>query len=333
MEIQLPKINLQGLQVLLRLDLDVPILPNGQVGELARLQAALPSLKYCLNHASKTLILGHLGRPQGHQPQLSLRPVAKTVGELLGRDISFLEDMDQAHDWHKSTIQVGLLENLRFWPGESTNDRQFAQQLTQLGNFYVNDAFAASHRSDASIVSLPRLLPSAIGFQMIKEVEGLQKAFSCPKRPVVMLLGGIKADKLEFVDNFLEFVDNLLIGGRLVDHSPDHPKIIKAKLTPDNLDISQTSIDLFSTIIAKAGTIIWNGPVGQFENSEHAHGTHTLAQAIADSPAFTIVGGGDTLAAIHQYGLTTKYNHVSLGGGAMLYFLAKHTLPGLEAID
>lgn len=332
MEINLAKANISHKNVILRLDLDVPLSPDGVVAELTRLEASLPSLRYCLEHAAKTLIIGHLGRPEGVDPKLSVKPALNELKRLIGQDILLFDSLEASGDWLKSDAKLGMLENLRFWPGEVANDPEFTQSLAKFGDFFVNDAFATSHRPSASIVGLPSLLPSVIGFQMFSEVDGLQRAFHGPKRPVVMLLGGVKDDKLEFVDNFLEYVDNLLIGGRLVDHSPERPKILKAELTPDKFDITAQSVELFKEKIATAGTVVWNGPIGKFESPEYAAGTKALAEAISASPAFTIVGGGDTLSAISQYGLSGKFGFVSLGGGAMLYFLAHHTLPGLEAI-
>lgn len=334
MATEITQISLKNKTILLRLDLDMPISEAGQVEDNSRLKAGLKSLKLCLAQASKILILGHLGRPKGVDPKLSLSPVQKELKRLIQQDIMFINSLEGIGDWVKSDSRLGMLENLRFWPGEAQNEPDFVSQLAKYADVFINDAFAVSHRSCASIVGLPGVLPSVIGVDFTQEVAGLQHAFKEAKRPVVMVLGGIKPDKLEFVENFLKFVDNLLVGGRLVDHLPRHPKIIVAQLTPDRLDITPNSTNLFVSKIASAGTVIWNGPVGQFESPLHQIGTLKIAQAIVSSSAHSLIGGGDTLSAIHQFGLKdSQFSHVSLGGGAMLYFLAHKTLPGLEAID
>ncbi|PJE68346.1 phosphoglycerate kinase [Candidatus Shapirobacteria bacterium CG10_big_fil_rev_8_21_14_0_10_38_8] len=302
--------------VLLRTNYDVP-LREGQVVDGTRISESLPTINYLLEQKAKIILLSHLGRPGGKVvPELSFKPVEKVLTLLLHGD------------------RVKLLENLRFWPGEEANDLSFAQSLASLGDFFVNEAFACSHRQHASIVGLPKFLPSAFGFDFLKEVEVLSEIKEKPYRPVTLILGGAKEDKLEVVEKLLNWADKILIGGKLPQLvSKSYPeKVMMAQLNPQGKDITLESINQFKEIISLSGTILWAGPMGVFEEIENEEGTKQIAQAILASQAFKVVGGGDTEAALTKFNLEAKVDYLSSGGGAMFEFLAKGTLPGIEAI-
>lgn len=313
-----------GHTVLLRLDLDVPTTDD------SRLLASLETLKFCVDHAKRVVILGHLGRPDGYDQSLSLQPVIKRLEGLLSQPIftiPFHEGLGKSYN-----KKIVALDNLRFFPGEAKADPAFSHKLAHLGDVFVNDAFAVSHRVSASTTVLPSLLPSYLGISFTAELTALQKALQLAKHPITMVMGGVKTDKIENVDKILQNVDNLLLGGRLVDHVQPQAKLTLASLTPDGFDITLESAATFSSLLRTAGTIIWNGPLGKFEDPAYNKGTTIVANVIASSTAFKIAGGGDTLAAIHQLGLEDKFDHLSTAGGAMLYYIAHKTLPAYEAV-
>lgn len=318
--------------VLLRLDLDLP-LKDGQVIDQTRLKEALPTLKMCLNAAKKTLILGHLGRPEGKDPRFSLKPVLESLKGLIGQDILLIDDLDGVERWGNSDSPIAMLENLRFWPEEQNNDPNFTNLLASVGDVFINEAFGTSHREVASIVGLPRHLDPYIGVNFNREITALDPIINSPIRPIILILGGAKPDKLEFVDNFVKNFDTVLIGGTLVNQIEANSKLIKATLSSDGRDITRESAQHFSRLISQAKTIVWNGPVGKFEDPSTREGTTIIANAIASSQAYKLAGGGDTLAAIHELDLEDKFDHLSTGGGALLYYLAHHTLPGLDALS
>lgn len=324
----------EGKKVLLRTNFDVPLIgqESGRVKEWkiadeTRIREALPTIKYLLGQQAKIIIVSHLGRPEGKVvPELSLRPIAEKLGEFLGR-------VDQ---------EIVILENLRFNPGEEANDENFAKKLALLADFYVNEAFACSHRPHASIVGVPKFLPPppaggrALGFEFLKEIEVLTRVRENPARPVVLILGGVKEDKIAAAKKLVSWADWILLGGKLVEYDGapellDHHKVVGQLIKKDQ-DITMETVAEFKEIIEKAKTIIWAGPMGNFYDEKYATGTKVIAQAVAESKAFTVVGGGDTEVALTKFGLTSKINFISSGGGAMLEFLAAGTLPGIEAI-
>jgi phosphoglycerate kinase len=224
------------------------------------------------------------------------------------------------------------LENLRFWPEEEANDENFARKLAGLADVYVNEAFAASHRKHASIVGIPQYLPSAFGFHFLEEVEVLDKVRSNPARPATLILGGAKEDKLDRIKEFSAWADQVLIGGKLPKFIRSFGKVVVAQLTGNGKDISPESAEEFKKIISLSKTVVWAGPMGVYEEGENAHGTREVAQAVVDSGAYSVVGGGDTEAALSKLGFNGKMSYISTGGGAMLEFLANGILPGIEAI-
>jgi phosphoglycerate kinase len=321
---QLSDFNLQDKKVLVRCDLDVP-LKDGVVEDDSRLRECLPTIKYLLEQGTSAILMGHLGRPESKVvEELRMGPVAQKLLELLNSKLKTQSSKLEKFDGYQLDDNLFLLENLRFYPGEENNDPEFARQLASLGDFFINEAFATSHRAHASIVGVPQLLPHCAGLHFIEEVENLSKVIENPKRPLVFIIGGAKPEtKLPFVEDFKKKADFVLVGGKLAGRSD---------LTEDGLDINLEAIEKFKKIIKTAGTIVWNGPMGKYEDQGYERGTLEIAKAIIESSAFKIVGGGDTIAALTKFGLLDKMDYISTGGGAMLEFLAKSTLPGIDAL-
>jgi len=316
--------------VLLRTNYDVS-LKNGEVTSGTRIDESLATINYLFGQQAKIILLSHLGRPEGKvNPGLSLKPVVNYLGQLLKKEVPLFSTINEID---KNQPMV-MLENLRFWSGEENNDLNFTKSLANLGDFFINDAFACSHRQHASIVGLPQFLPSALGLDFLKEVEVLSGVRENPRRPVTLILGGAKEDKLEVMEKLLDWANAILIGGKLSQliNRSSPTKVIMACLNPDGKDITLESVEKFKKIIDKAGTIVWAGPMGYYEDEKWSMGTREIAKAIIGSGAYTVVGGGDTEAALTKFGLTNKINYISSGGGAMFEFLAQGTLPGIEAI-
>lgn len=322
-------------KVLVRLDLDVPV-ENGEVKDLTRLKAGLETLQNILSRGGKPVIMSHAGRPDGVVVEsLSLRPMLQKLMELLGNEYTY-QIVDQPTDLPlEGTILA--LDNLRFNPGEEANDPEFAKYLASFGDIYVNDSFAVSHRPHASFIGVSKLLPSYAGLHLLEEVEHLESAMKNPEHPVVVVLGGAKVEtKLPAINNMSPIADQILLGGKLVLEAD--PKNLPANVAlpvdmNQNLDIGARTSEQYGGILQTAKTIIWNGPVGKFEEPPFDAGTRMIAEAIAkNKQANRIIGGGDTLAAIDEFGLTDEVGYVSTGGGAMLDFLAGEKLPGLEAL-
>lgn len=334
--------DLKEKRVLLRTDYDVPL--RSAQGKLkvrddTRIKDSIETINLLLAKGAKVIILAHLGRPGGEfNPELSLEPVAKTLSSLLKKKILLIQLKDIAQI---PPDEVVMLENLRFEPGEEEKDEKkrqaFAKELAKLGDFYVNDAFASSHRNHASIVDLPSFLPHATGLDLLEEIRFLSSVREKPKRPVVIILGGVKKDKLDSVNGLLQWVDLILIGGKLAEY-PEVKKLenhrrIMAVLTKTGEDITIESAEKFVGRVRQAGTIIWSGPLGKVEEKQFEKGTKIFAEAMAESQALTVVGGGDTEAVLTRFKVVDKIDYVSSGGGAMLEFLAKGDLPGLKAIS
>lgn len=327
--------DLKGKRVLLRVDYDVPLEKKDdgrrKVGDDSRIVESFPTINYLLSLQAKVILLSHLGRPEGKRvPDFDLAPIAETLAQLLHR--SFKPDNG---GWRLEE-DLFLLDNLRFDPGEEADNPEFTKKIASWGEFYINDAFAVSHRAHASIVGLPKLLPHAAGFDLLEEAETLSKLLEEPKRPIVVILGGTKKDKLDSLPGLLSWADSVLIGGKLVEHFDKKGivdnKIKLAKLTPDGLDVAPESIAEFISIVNSAGSIVWAGPMGKFEDESNAQGTLSLAKAVSDSPAYTVLGGGETEEFLERYGLLYGVQYISSGGGAMLEFLADGDLPGLKAL-
>ncbi|HUS59792.1 MAG TPA: phosphoglycerate kinase [Nevskiaceae bacterium] len=337
------KQNLANKKVLLRTNFDVPLTSDGRVADETRIEESLATIKCLLSQKAEIVIISHLDRPGGKSvPGLSLKSVAERLKVMLPKTkIDFAEGISGEKTKRMlETLKPGeilFLENLRFDPGEEANNSKFAQSLAALADFYVNDAFACSHRQHASIVGVPQFLPAALGLDFLEEIKILGKVLKNPQRPVVVILGGVKKSKMEAAKKLATWVDYILVGGELVEYEEvskmisRHPKIL-GSLAKQGEDITIETVKKFKKVIAQAKTIIWTGPMGAFENQKFEKGTKEIAQAVVASGAYTVVGGGDTEAALTKFGLVKKVDYISSGGGAMLSFLADGTLPGIEAI-
>jgi phosphoglycerate kinase len=310
---KLTDIDVAGKRVLLRLDLDT----NPDPSDL-RIKASKETVEYLHSKNSKVIIIGHKGRPDGKVDEsLSLKPFE-----------SLFPDCE-------------IKENLRFNPGEETNDEAYAHEIASWGDVFVNDAFASSHRAHASIVGVPKFLPHAIGLHFALEIEHLENVFENPKRPLIFLISGAKEDKISYITKFEEIADKVLVGGRLPDMLGDrglesvrtqNGKVIVGNLGMDKEDITLNTIERFEKEISEANTIVVSGPLGKFEDTGHRQGTERVVKAVAMSHATKIAGGGDTEAALKLFGVIDSFDWVSVGGGAMLEFLSKKSLPGIEAL-
>ncbi len=385
--------NYEGKKVLVRCDFNVPMDENQKITDDIRITSSLPTINYLLEKGAKVILMSHLGRPKGEaNPKYSLAPVAKRLSELLKKEVIFAADdmvvSEKVREQLDKMVKgdVALLENTRYRKEEEKNEEGFAKDLASLGELYVNDAFGTSHRAHASNVGVSTYLPSALGLLVEKEVSVMGKALEEPERPFIAILGGAKvSDKIGVIENLLNIVDTVLIGGGMaytflkakgcgigsslleedkIDLAKDlmhmaiaqdvslvTPKdVVIAKefkndtefrtvnidQIPDDmmgLDIGEKTIEKFADIIKDAKTVIWNGPLGVFEMENFNKGTYAIAKAMAESNATTIIGGGDSAAAVEKAGLADKMTHISTGGGASLELLEGKVLPGIAAIS
>jgi phosphoglycerate kinase len=383
---------LRGKRVLMRADLNVPLDENREITDDTRIRAAIPTLRYLLDHGARPIVLSHLGRPKGKPtPKYSLQPVATRLAELMGVKVTFVESTDTDEAMKAANElppgEILVLENTRFLGGEETNDPRLARALAELGDCFVNDAFGAAHRAHASTVGVAQhLRPAVAGLLMERELDYLGNALSDPKRPFVAILGGAKiSGKIDVVEQLLPRVDALLVGGAMActfyramgletgrslveDDRVEmarglleragtkmilpHDAVVATALDDKSsahavprdgikpyeaiFDIGPRTAESYSRAIASAKTVIWNGPMGVFETPPFDKGTMAIAEAMAATTAqgaTTIVGGGDSAAAVARAGLAEKMSHVSTGGGASLEFLEGKKLPGVEALD
>jgi len=325
--LKLTDLDVTGKRVLLRLDLDTD---NIQLTD-HRLQSSVETLDYLKEkNASEIIIFAHKGRPT-HEA---------SDGKPAFNESLSLKPFQPLFDKWGARVE----ENLRFDSGEESNDLEFAKKLASMGDVFVNEAFASSHRSHASIVSLPKLLPSAIGFRFVGEIENLSRVFENPKRPLVFLISGLKEDKITYIKTFENMADRILVGGRLPDFlgdaalesvrmKDDKDKVIVGNLIMDKEDITLNTVEVFDKEVKSAGTIVVSGPLGKYEEEGHRMGTEKVFKAVTASSAFKIAGGGDTEKAIAALDLSNEFDWISVGGGAMLEFLSKKTLPGIEALQ
>lgn len=309
-------------KVLLRLDIDVPI-QDGVVIEDFRLEVAIPTLHLCLQFAQEVIVMGHIGRPGGREvPELSVEPI---YDWLEGR--GFNQDLEAG--------RLKVLENLRFEKGEEAADLNYAKSLAAMGDFFVNEAFASDHPASSTTL-LPSLLPHAAGLRFAKEVDVLAKARTNPKKPKVVLIGGAKIeDKYDAIVALSQIVDKVLVGGLLPEKIKQQnlavaDNVILADLAADGLDISHKSTEEFAEVIKGAQQIIWGGPMGKYEQTSGNIANQRLAQAVIESSADSIIGGGDTVTALKKY--LSHFGFVSTGGGAMLKLFSLGTLPTIEAL-
>lgn len=331
----LSQLDVSAKRVFLRADLDVNV---GQFTEATRLQSVKPTVEYLLAHGTKQIIIaGHIDRPEGPDPTLSTQKLEEPLEEILKRSVTFKPDFfsDGAL---ASMAQLVLFENLRFWPGEAADDLEFAKRLANLADVYVNEAFGNCHRSHASMVALPALLPHAAGLHLEREVDQLTKLIKDAERPFIAIIGGAKIEtKVPVIENLAKFADTVLVGGELpieIERNGarfgDNVKI--AELEANKKDIKEGDARDFAKKIKEATTVVWNGPMGVFEQGYEA-GTMIVAEAILASGAYSVVGGRETTQFLASKGLLSRFAFVSSGGGAMLEFLAGHELPGIKALE
>ena len=338
--------DLTNKRVLIRFDFNVPLDEEGRILDDFRIKQTIPTIEHLIEKGAKVILMSHLGRPDGKVvEELRLNPVQNRLMEYL--DVSITKTPDCiGKEIEKWTFQmqpgeVLLLENLRFHKEEEENDEDFARELAKLGDVYINDAFAVSHRAHASVMGIPKYLPSGAGFLLEKEIKALTFLMENPKKPLVAIIGGKKAEtKTKLINKISESADFILIGGLIKTEIQEkglvlkYPqKIIEPVDEINRKDIGPQTVSLFKEKIALAKTVFWNGPLGIIEKEEFSKGSKEMAMAIIEKGAFSVVGGGETVEFIQRLGLVGKFNHVSTGGGAMLAFLSDETLPGLEALD
>ena len=315
--------DIQGKNIIVRADLDVPVGDGGVVSNTFRLEAILPTLRFCAEHASKILVIGHMGRPKGEDPAFSLVPVQKWLKSKMNQEIRFIVSGYSPGDWWKGETKVSLLENLRFFPGEESFDNQFANDLVTGAQVYVYEAFA-SYNPSTSTQIIPKLLPTLTGFQFDKEISTLTDILKSPQHPTLLLASGAKEDKLEIIHKITPIFDKVLLGGKFAQ---------AGQLTPDGLDMNEETTATFVKAIEGAKTVVMNGPLGKYEDGVHIKATKAILEALKKTEAFTILGGGDTLASIPALDFSyVDFDFVSTGGGAMLDFLATGTHPLLKSI-
>lgn len=383
-------IDLKGKKVLVRCDFNVPMDEEKNITDNTRIVSALPTIRYLLENDCAIILCSHLGRPKGEfKAEYSLKPVAKELSKLLNQDVIMAADVVGEDAKEKASAlkqgQIMMIENVRFHKEENDNDMEFAKQLAQLAEIYVNDAFGSAHRAHASTAGVASYLPAVSGFLIEKELQFLGNAILNPKRPFISILGGAKvSDKIGVIDSLLEKVDTLMIGGGMAytffkaqgyevgnsicemdklnlalelmekakqkgvklilpvdtkvgkEFKPDtESKIVKYTEIPadwEGFDIGPETIKIFTEELQKAKTVVWNGPLGLSEFEQFAMGTNEIAKVLADLDAITIIGGGDSAAAVKKVGLEDKMTHISTGGGASLEFLEGKKLPGIECL-
>ncbi|MFI5265634.1 MAG: phosphoglycerate kinase [Candidatus Levyibacteriota bacterium] len=336
--------DLKNKKVLVRIDSDVCI-ENGRILDDTRLDSSLETIRHIQSSGGIVILLGHSGRPDGKAvSRFTLEPVAKWYAQKLQGKIEPVR-LREFSGW-KISDNLFLLENLRFYKGEEENDPEFTKQIASLGNMYVNEAFAVSHRNHASITGLAKLLPSYAGLHLQKEIEALSKILKNPERPLVVLIGGAKIEtKLPIVEKMHHVADYVLVGGKIAEETRalikvQHEKITGKKsvvLIADNIpagdDITLKDTENFIQIIGLAKTIVWNGPMGKMGNPKTEENTIKIARAVVNSHAYSVIGGGDSLALLKQHNLLDKFSFVSTGGGAMLEFLSGKELPGIKILE
>ncbi len=347
MKKNLESIEVHGKRVLVRCDFNVPLDEPGNILNDFRIKQTLPTIKYLIDKGAKVILMSHLD-PESTglaDKKYNLNNIAQRLSELLEINIKKSDDCIGSNT-EKETLElkpreVLLLENLRFYKEESDNNEEFAQNLAKNGDVYVNEAFSVCHRKHASVAAITKFLPAVAGFLLEKEIDTLNKVIENPDKPMVAIIGGKKVEtKTKVIDKISEQADVVIVSGLIKKEAvekninfryPD--KIVGPEDKLEALDISQQTIDLFTVKIKSAKTVLWNGPFGKYEDAEYAKGTLAIAKAIIDSNAFSVVGGGETVEFLDRENLSSKFSHVSTGGGAMLAYLSGDKLPGLENLE
>lgn len=389
-KLTLKDVDLKGKKVFCRVDFNVPII-NGEISDDTRIVAALPTIKYLIDQGAKVILASHLGRPKGQvNEDLRLDPVAKHLSNLLNQTVTKTDDVysdevvEAVNQLNEGDIL--LLENVRFHPGEEKNDAELAKQFASLADIYVNDAFGTSHRAHASTEGVAQYLTAVSGFLLEKELDVLGKALENPDRPFTAIIGGAKVkDKIGVIENLLDKVNHLLIGGGLsytfikaqgyeigeslleedkIDLAKDfinkakekgvqlhlpidavvadrfaedaNTKVVSIDQIPSDwqaLDIGPKTVEHFSQIVSESKLIVWNGPMGVFEYDAFSNGTKGVAEALAKTEGYTVIGGGDSASAVEKFNLADQMDHISTGGGASLEFMEGKVLPGVAALD
>jgi len=383
--------DVKGKRVIARVDFNVPLDENGNVTDDKRIRGALPTIKYIIENGGKLILVSHLGRPKnGPEAKFSMKPAADRLSQLLGKEVILAADVIGEDAKTKAANlkegEILMLENVRFHKEETKNDPEFAKELASMADIYCNDAFGTAHRAHASTAGLADYLPSCCGYLIKKELDVMGKALNNPERPFVAILGGAKvSDKISVIENLLDKVDTLIIGGGMaytffkaqgydvgtsiceldkVDLANEllkkakeknvnlllpvdtvigkefkadtEYKVVASDEIPEGwmgLDIGPETVKIFSEAVKGAKTVVWNGPMGVFEFENFAVGTKKIAEALAESGAISIVGGGDSAAAVEQLGFADKITHISTGGGASLEFLEGKELPGIAVLN
>lgn len=386
--LNLKNIDFKGKQVLVRCDFNVPLGENNEISDDFRIKKAIPTIDYLRERADAVILISHLGRPQGKDLKLSLRPVAKRLSEMMNIEVKFLNDPIGPELKKKidamNNHEVILLENIRFYKEEKENNPKFAKQLASLGDVFVEDGFGVCHRAHASTYGVPQLLPAAPGFLLQEEIDVFDKVMSSPERPFVAIIGGVKiSTKTRLIKKLLEKADHLLVGGKIANsilvvkgycikdkwtteedklmdlidtvdltssklHLPVDGVMALSNLDEgysrigavgtvrkeeDIFDIGPETIEKFKDIIKEAKTIIWNGPLGYYEDDDFRRGTNEIMKAISESSAYSIIGGGDTADIVHQLKMDNSFDYISTGGGAMLDYISGEDMPGIKVLQ
>lgn len=383
----LKNIDFKNKRALVRCDFNVPI-NNGQISDDFRIKKTIPTIEYLGERADVVILISHLGDPKGRDLNLSLRPVARRLSELMKRDVQFFDEpIGPALEKKLSQLNKGevvLLENLRFDSGEKANSQNFVAQLASLGDIFVQDGFGVCHRAHASTYGVPQLLPACPGLLLQKEMEVLDKAMNNPERPFVAILGGIKiSTKTKLIEKLLSKADHILVGGKIANsilvakgicikekwsreedcllkvidkveltnpklHLPVDGVMALSDLSEgyrrvgavgtvrkeeDIFDLGPETIEKYKDILKEAKTIIWNGPLGYYEDDDYRKGTQEIMQTVAESQAYSILGGGDTIDIVHQLKMDDKFSYISTGGGAMLDYISGEEMPGIKVLE
>ena len=331
--------NVNKKRILVRCDFNVPLSNKGVILDDFRIIQTIPTIKYLIKKQAKIILISHLGRPLNKSKKYSLKVISKRLQKLLGKKVKFIPDSIEIESINPG--EIVLLENIRFYKEEENNNKEFAKKLAKLGDIFINDAFSVCHREHASIVGIPKYLPSGAGFLLEKEIKSLTSLLKSNKKPFIVIIGGKKVEtKIKFIDKISKIADLILIGGLIARELKSknialkYPKKVIFPIDEINngLDIGKETINLFKKEILDAQTIFWSGVFGKIEDRRFTKGSAEIAKAIVKKNILSVAGGGETVEFIRKMKLEKKFNHLSTGGGAMLKFLSGEELPGIKAL-